>query len=427
MYRSANGSGAINWDQVRLRWNYGADGLLDACNVSVKVFAIEMVYVPSGSFFIGDNGAGNLGQFGANVTTSPFQITSEASLTAGGGGAGSIGNRNAAGQTVADDFNNATPQTVPAAYPKGFNAFYSMKYEITGEQYAEYLNVLTATQQLARHGATVVNRYITNATTPPARNPVKCTVLPSGGVAGTYACDLDNDGIFNESDDGQNIACSNLSGQDVLAYQDWAALRPFTEFEFEKMARGNLPAVPNEYAWGSTSIHASTYNPLTNGGAGNALPNSPSTTVGNANYGTTNTGIGGPLRVGIFATATSSRVVAGASYYGIMELTGNVWEIPVGVGHVAGRSFTGVHGDGSLTAAGFANPDFWPGSSGNSNWSVANTAGNTGSTQVAGLQFRGGSWTQGNWLQVSDRNYSYWTGISGREQRIGGRGVRTAP
>ncbi|HNP08549.1 MAG TPA: hypothetical protein PKN99_13030, partial [Cyclobacteriaceae bacterium] len=38
IYRSGNGSGAINWDQVMLRWNYGADGLLDACNVSIKVF-----------------------------------------------------------------------------------------------------------------------------------------------------------------------------------------------------------------------------------------------------------------------------------------------------------------------------------------------------------------------------------------------------
>jgi formylglycine-generating enzyme required for sulfatase activity len=425
VYRSGDGSGSIDWDQVRLRWNYGANGILDACNVTIKVYAIEMAYIPPGSFSLGD-GASNNAQFEVGITGVPYQVTSEGALTLGGGGLGSVGNNNRAGQGSQDDFTDASSVSLPAAFPKGFDDFYTMKYEITQEQYAEFLNSLTATQQLARHGATVVNRFFTNATTPQNRNGVKCTTLPVGATPGVYACDLNNNGVANQSTDGQNLAMPYLSSMDLLAYLDWSGLRPMTEFEYEKMGRGTLPAVLNEYAWGSANIHATSYAALTNSGAGNELPNTPSTTVGNAAYVTT-AGAIGPLRAGIFATATSTRVTAGASYYGVMELTGNVWELPVGAGHVAGRSFTGLHGNGAITSAGFADVDFWPGSSGNNTLTVANTPPNTGSTGSAGMMFRGGSFSEAAYLRLSDRTYSGWNGLNTRDTRMGGRGVRTAP
>ncbi|MEJ0031576.1 MAG: hypothetical protein WDO15_14905 [Bacteroidota bacterium] len=56
IHRGGNGTGSINWQQVLLRWTYGADGILDACNVSVKVYAIETVYIPTAAFYIGDGG-----------------------------------------------------------------------------------------------------------------------------------------------------------------------------------------------------------------------------------------------------------------------------------------------------------------------------------------------------------------------------------
>lgn len=431
MYRTGNTSGPIDWDNVRLRWNYGADGLLDACNVSIKVFAIEMVNIPQGNFFIGD-GASNNGQFESGTSGTPFQITGEGALTLGGGAPGSVGNNNRTGETAPqDDFNDATSVALPAAFPKGFVNFYTMKYEISQEQYVEFLNVLTPTQQLARHGATVINRFFTNGGAPVNRNGVKCTVLPviASSTVGTYACDLNNNGTVNEASDGQNLAMPHLSTMDFLSYLDWAALRPMTEFELEKIGRGTNPAVLNEYAWGSSAIHATSYAALSNAGAGNELPNSPSTTVGNAAYSTTANvgGIQGPMRVGIFATATSSRVVSGASYYGAMEITGNVWEMVVGVGGLSGRSFTGVHGNGLITAAGFADVDHWPGSNGNSNITIANTIPNTGSTSYAGLMFRSGSWQDVPFLRLSDRAYPGWTGMGGRDNRMGGRGVRTAP
>lgn len=429
LYRSADGTGSIDWDQVMLRWNYGADGLLDACNVSVKVFAVEMVYIPQGAFFAGDGSNTTNASFEAGVSGAAFQVTSEAGFTLGGGGPGSMGNNNRSGQGSLDDFADATAVGLPALFPKGFDDFYTMKYEISQEQYMEFLNVLTSTQQLVRHGATVVNRFFTNAAAPATRNGIKCTTLPVGATPGVYACDLNNNGVVNESGDGQNIAMVSISSMDLLSYLDWAALRPMTELELEKAGRGTLPAVINEYAWGSSTLYATSYAALINPGTGNELPNSPSTTVGNAAYATTANvaGIQGPLRVGIFATASSSRVVAGASYYGVMELTGNVWELPVGLGHAAGRSYTGVHGNGTITAAGYADVDFWPGSNGNNNWAVANVTPNTGSTQAAGMMFRAGSFQEVAYLKLSDRTYSGWTGVNTRDTRMGGRGVRTAP
>ncbi len=427
--RSGDGTGDINWDQVLLRWNYGANGVLDACNVTIKVYAVEMVYIPQGNFYIGD-GASNNGQFESGVSGAPFLVTGEGALTLGGGGPGSIGNNNRAGETAPqDDFADATAVALPAAFPKGWEDFYTMKYEITQEQYMEFLNVLTATQQLQRHGATVVNRFFTNGGAPANRNGVKCTTLPVGAVPGVYACDLNNNGVVNQSGDGQNIAIPALTAMDLLAYLDWSGLRPMTELELEKIGRGTLPAVINEYAWGSASIYAVSYAALTNGGAGNELPNSPSTTLGNAAYITTANvaGIQGPMRAGIFATATSTRVAAGASYYGVMEMTGNVWELPVSVGGLSGRSFTGLHGNGAITATGFADVDFWPGSNGNTTITTANTTPNTGSTGNAGIMFRSGSWQDAQFLRLSDRQYPGWTGLNTRDPRNGGRGVRTAP
>ncbi|HMJ70475.1 MAG TPA: SUMF1/EgtB/PvdO family nonheme iron enzyme [Cyclobacteriaceae bacterium] len=427
IHRSGNGTGAINWQQIMLRWNYGTDGILDACNVSVKVFAVETVYVPQAAFYAGD-GASNAGQFKNGASAAPLQITSEGGLTLGGGAAGSLGNSNRVGEAAPqDDWDNATSTALAAAFPKGFAAFYSMKYEISQEQYVEFLNTLTVTQQLARHPATLANRFWPNSATVVNRNGVKCVILPAGATPGTYACDLNANGTVNEAADGQNIAMQALNSQDLMAYLDWSGLRVMTELELEKAGRGTLPAVVNEYAWGSTTIYATTYSALINPGTGSELPNSPSATLGNALYAGTSVGIGGPMRVGAFATASSSRVTAGASYYGIMEFTGSTWELVVGVGHAAGRTYTGAHGNGVLTAAGFADVDFWPGANGNAASTTPNAAPNSGSSSFAGMMFRGGSFQEATWLRLSDRGYPGWNGLGGRDSRQGGRGVRTAP
>ena len=142
---------------------------------------------------------------------------------------------------------------------------------------------------------------------------------------------------------------------DGAAYADWAGLRPMTELEFEKACRGNQTPVPDEFAWGTTSITAATG--ISNDGAANEVPSNAGANCA-VGFGA---GINGPLRVGSFATSSSTREQAGASFYGIMELSGNLWERPVTIGNVGGRLFTGTLGDGSLSAAGNATNGDWPG------------------------------------------------------------------
>ncbi|MEY3438636.1 MAG: hypothetical protein RL265_1221, partial [Bacteroidota bacterium] len=107
-----------------------------------------------------------------------------------------------------------------------------------------------------------------------------------------------------------------------------------------------------------------------------------------------NASVQGPLRVGSFATASSTREQAGASYYGIMDLSGNLWDRTVSVGNATGRNFTApIHGNGLLTSDGFCDISTWPGY-------VTNKV--SGAT---GAGFRGGDWGSASIrLRASDRN-----------------------
>jgi hypothetical protein len=62
LYRNNDGNGTFSMTDIELRWNYGADGVADESKIFVKVFAIEMVYIPEGSFQLGSTGQ-NTGEF----------------------------------------------------------------------------------------------------------------------------------------------------------------------------------------------------------------------------------------------------------------------------------------------------------------------------------------------------------------------------
>ena len=136
--------------------------------------------------------------------------------------------------------------------------------------------------------------------------------------------------------------------------------------------------------------------------------------TGNAAYNTTtplNGAINGPLRVGIFAASigTPLRQESGATFYGVMEMSGNLWERPVTIGHATGRLFTGTHGDGVLTSSGEADAGTWPG------------------TDAVGAGFRGGAWFNvSSHLRVSDRLGAASPGAN-RDISFGFRAVRSAP
>jgi formylglycine-generating enzyme required for sulfatase activity len=119
--------------------------------------------------------------------------------------------------------------------------------------------------------------------------------------------------------------------------------------------------------------------------------------------------------VGAFASASSLRGTAGASFYGIMELNGNLWEQVVTIGNSDGRNFTPVHGNGELTSAGHADVSAWPGYV---------TSANTGAT---GSGRRGGSWEDNsNRMRVSDR-FQANSAVSTRNRANGFRSIRSLP
>ncbi len=415
IYRSADGTGTFSLSGVQLRWDYGSDGVEDNALVECRVYAIEMVYVPQGAFSVGSGNSAvtEVSPFYTYPTnTNVYSISSENAITVG----------TTAGNLYYASNSNSGDQSgpIPAAYPKGFAAFYCMKYEISQEQYLYFLNSLTRTQQASRvqtniSGTSITNRYVLGpspSTSPQYRNGIRCdATIVASPTPVTFYCDLDTDGVGGGTSDGQMIACNYISTADVLALLDWSGLRPMTEFEFEKACRGTATAVVGEYAWGVATRATSAYTLSNSGAANEGIATNYSTTVGNVMYSTTSSSISGPLRGGIFAAnaSNSGRVSSGASYYGIMELSGNLWEKVITVGNSTGRAFTGAHGDGALDGSGNANASYWPAS------------------DCVGAGFRGGDWSNGTGsMRVSDRNVGTYSATY-RDRHIGGRGVRTAP
>lgn len=417
MYRTAEGYNSVSATGNELLWHYRENGINKDAVVEVQVYAVEMVYVPAGAFFAGDGSSSTVrGQLRNASVNQALKILSDSALTLGGTTAGNLANNNAGGMATADDFNDGSTQSLPAAYPKGYASAYVMKYEISQGQYVDFLNALHRQQQDVRTAASVgggvtslTNRYVlSNSSSLQNRNGVRANAtLPASGRLAFYN-DLNGNGTPNEAADGAFLACNYLSWADVAAYLDWSALRPMSELDFEKAARGQLAAVANEYAWGSVTDTAATG--ISNAGANNELASNASA---NAVYGNQGS-VQGPLRVGAFARSESSRQQAGAAHWGITELSGNLWERAVSLGNATGRAFTGSHGDGLLTvggtvpaAFGQANVVDWPGSN------------------AVGQALRGGSWQLANTsMRLSDRHQAV-NSDSSRSAETGGRGMRT--
>jgi formylglycine-generating enzyme required for sulfatase activity len=226
-----------------------------------------------------------------------------------------------------DDFNNATTQSLPPDFPKGFAAFYCMKYEMSQQNYIDFFNTLNNTQKATRDITGTSSAKNTDALL--FRNNISWTSGDATLNGGTYG----------------DVACNFIRWGDGAAFADWACLRPMSELEYEKACRGTENAVPNELAWGNTTPTLATG--ISNIGNNDEVA---SNTDANVNLGSIT---GGPLRVGSFATSTADRIKAGATFYGIMEMSGNLHERTVSVGRSQGRLFTrSIHGNGLLGTTG---------------------------------------------------------------------------
>ncbi len=422
LHRVGSGSGTLTANNAELRWEYALDDVSYAAIDSVKVFAIEMVLVLQESFVLGSGGT-EAGHFYSYPNTSDtYTVNTEDEILVGE----SPGYLYYGDSAEFDDHFGDHGTPIPDAFPKGFAAFYIMKHEIAQQDYVDFLNTLTRAQQDIRTGAnltlgitTVTNRFVMcNSANVQDRQAIRCDgTIPAIGPV-TFYCDLNGNGIGGEANDGQWLACNYLFLLDVMAYLDWCGLRPMTELEFVKAARGPLEPVENEYVWGeNTAIQAvDVGNDGTSGEI--SIP-----AEANAHFGDTVGGewSGGGMRVGIFARSATDRVQAGAGYYGALDLSGGLSERVVTVGRPEGRVFQGSLGDGALDSSGNPTNTDWPGNS------------YAGSGLLGGSYFAASNDTDATvypeyigYMRTSDRNSAAHTGNI-RVKQHGGRGVRDVP
>ncbi|WP_273446373.1 SUMF1/EgtB/PvdO family nonheme iron enzyme [Neolewinella agarilytica] len=393
VYRSGDGSGDVSFSDVQLVWDYGASSVDANSVVDVQVFAIEMVYVPEGQFSLGtgfggigvDNEAGEFRTRGAVFPSfyQSYPVDSEAAITVGPGLGELYYDENDGGGRPGDQLG-----PIPAAFPKGFAAFYCMKYEMSQSQYVAFFNTLTQTQR-------------TNLDVTGVDGKGQDTELNRNGVSWDEA--------GNATTTLPDVPLNYVNNNTLLAYLDWSGLRPMTELEYEKAGRGPAQPINNEFAWGNANIHAMDYEYQNLGTPGEGVSN-PGEGVGNAVYNDTNGTPTGPKRCGALAASAvnPTREETGAGYYGVMELTGNLYERCISVGNPEGRAFTGAHGDGQLRFNGSHNVENWP------------------ADNNTGFGYRGGSYFNGaRFIRLSDR-YDASSVLDGSNNRLGFRGVRSA-
>lgn len=341
IYRRDGGYGPNEIKGIKLKFNYTDCGFLAEDDIIVSVFAIEMVYIPYHSFVAGDG----------TSTNTLRKVDNDLSLGAG---------QRVREMGIIEGETDLTfqKQAIPDVYPKGVNAFYIMKYEISQHAYVDFLNTLTQEQQAARvpvkptAGDGSWAMACPGFTNPSAyRNYIRVRTAAISTLPALYGHSISGSNWERENNGG-NIACNFLSWDDGLAYLDWSALRPFTELEYEKAARGHKRVMHGEYAWGEQIGVALTA--LANPG----LATEKAKNAG-ANYLVTGQS---PwvMRVGAFAGDSTTRYEAGASSYGVLNMSDNLWERCVNVSTSEGRAFIPNHGDGTLSLTGAADVAGWP-------------------------------------------------------------------
>ncbi len=397
--RKDAGSGNINVSGLQFTWSYGQDGLSDAtasaANTLTRVYGIEMVNVPDGAFFAGDGSSSSDYRFKqGSADDQPWYVRSENAITTTNTATGGFYYQST-GAPGEDPTGSSF--LVSNSFPKGYKSFYLMKYELTEGEWVSFFNTLSP--------AARDNRDITSSLQ---------GGKGSSGVVNRNTISWDPaKPMFPASTQRPSRAMTYISWPDAAAFADWAALRPMTELEFEKAARGaDIHPVPDEFAWGSASHQAAAASGIYPDqdevgtealldGSANLNRNLLGWSSGDGRFGGPAEGQKGALRAGIFAEASSSRQTSGAGYYGNMELSGNVTEPAVTVGRSEGRQFLGSHGDGELSIlagyeGGATNVD-WPGIDQNADHGVTGTL---------GIGYRGGDFLSPSvrYFQISSRD-----------------------
>ncbi len=342
----------------------------------LRLCALEMVLIPPGPFWVGDSLSNNtLCQYGSRR---PFQIHGDTGLSL-----------NQDGELATGDEPSGP---LPSGFPIGTQGFFCMKYEVSQALWADFVNDLPAEDKALLYPELGQNQL-------PAAFTYKrsqLSVSTSGQVLVRY---------------GGARAMGGLSWTDLLAFLDWACLRPLTETEFEKACRGPLRPIPKEYAWGTPHAQAPLDSLQYDGTLAETETAPTDAETGMANFARF---VGlpyldGPARQGFAAKPEPNRINAGAGYYGCFELSGNVWEQCVRL-MMPNSTFSSDPGDGKL-ASGRANQPGWQGIS------PIVRGGGHASILVDALSYPYRD------LAVSDRFYINYTGTQ-RRSTTGGRGAR---
>ncbi len=342
-----------------------------ATELVASVHGIEMVYIPAGPFSLGDLDPKSLERaafFRSDASGAPaaqYRVMSEAAIPVGP-------TQDALYyRTTSPQFEGDRLGPIPAEFPKGTRAFYVMKYEILQGQYADFLS-----------GGDVQATFFRAPNAGFGYRDERGTIRLEGR---RYVAD------------SPNRPANWTSWDDGTAFADWAGLRPMTEFEFTKAARGPVEPVPLDYPWGTNTKTRL----LRRIG-----PDGDLATAGDADES---------------RLTDENREVFGASYFWVMDLAGSVWEKVVSAGHPAGRAFKGTHGDGRLRAYGMATNADWP----------------MGDHETGGYGYRGGGYYDGAWERatgdrelnpyspVAWRSYAAWGGAP-RAVAYGFRAARTS-
>jgi len=293
IYSAYPGQGTSAALGTQLQWNYGLDGLTSVTGLEVRVFAVEMVYVPQGDFNVAKR-----------FITSDWGV-----FSAPGDNFPVINNRLTPTLNYVDNTSNRLLRVKGDAgldsdndgvidkpnYPTGFRAFYCYKFEMTEQQYADFLNCLNAAQK------------------------------NSLGLAGVNITSTNGE-FFSST---PNKACGNMSSMQTLAFADWCGLRPMTILEMNKVSYGPLQPV-NQYDIYPVGRYIECWE--VNGRCDQLYD------------------------VGSFDSNNSNRSSSGSSYYGVDDLSNNATEIVVSMNYL---EFSNVNGDGNLSTNGNANVNGW--------------------------------------------------------------------
>lgn len=380
-YRSQIGEGNIASENVKLLWNYGAAGVTNIDSVEVRVFATEMVYVPEGSYCLGDGDGTkrSINSFHNKNAPNNYVVINDkwspSIVTNNGDSYTSIGDDNSifkdgfriSGHDGLDLNNDKIADN--ATYPTGFKAFYCMKYKVTQGQYGDFLNTIyagdTTKTELEDFVARTADPYHRDRLHSVPKELRAVWAYLGDDMAHHYPDNYNRHSISFDSTQLKFIVSRPDRANNVMtpfkgvAFAEWAGLRPISELEFEKACRGPLPSHFAEGAWGDDS-NIPTYSGferlqfsgiengteyfknydilkrkqvlLTSGGDNKEL---------------------GPVRVGIFASDTSNRITANATYYGIMDMSKITNEIVIPVSDDRFRNLSVFkNGNGKLSSFG---------------------------------------------------------------------------